>query len=50
MLIGGMVQYHVKEQPHIAGVHCLDLAADVAVVAAARRGIAWACARGNLAA
>ena len=30
----------------LAGVHCLDLAADVAVVAAARRGIAWACARG----
>ena len=30
----------------LAGVHCLDLAADVAVVAAARRGIAWACGRG----
>lgn len=30
----------------LAGVHCLDLAADPAVVAAARRGIAWACARG----
>jgi len=26
----------------LAGVHCLDLAADAAVVAAARRGIAWA--------
>ncbi len=26
----------------LAGVHCLDLAADQAVVAAARRGIAWA--------
>ena len=26
----------------LAGVHCLDLAADPAVVAAARRGIAWA--------
>jgi len=30
----------------LAGVHCLDLAADSAVVAAARRGIAWAEARG----
>ena len=30
----------------LAGVHCLDLAADRAVVAAARRGIAWAVARG----
>ncbi|MFN9620260.1 MAG: LdpA C-terminal domain-containing domain [Synechococcaceae cyanobacterium] len=30
----------------LAGVHCLDLAADPAVVAAARRGIAWACSRG----
>jgi Fe-S-cluster-containing hydrogenase component 2 len=30
----------------LAGVHCLDLAADGAVVAAARRGIAWAEARG----
>ena len=30
----------------LAGVHCLDLAADLAVVAAARRGIAWAEARG----
>ena len=30
----------------LAGVHCLDLAADPAVVAAARRGIAWAEARG----
>lgn len=29
-----------------AGVHCLDVAADPAVVAAARRGIAWACDRG----
>ncbi|MFO0038880.1 MAG: LdpA C-terminal domain-containing domain [Synechococcaceae cyanobacterium] len=29
-----------------AGVHCLDVAADPAVVAAARRGIAWACERG----
>ncbi len=26
----------------LAGVHCLDLAADPAVVAAARRGLAWA--------
>ena len=31
----------------LAGVHCLDLAADPAVVAAARRGIAWAEARGG---
>jgi Fe-S-cluster-containing hydrogenase component 2 len=30
----------------LAGVHCLDLAADAAVVAAARRGIAWASDRG----
>jgi Fe-S-cluster-containing hydrogenase component 2 len=30
----------------LAGVHCLDVAADPAVVAAARRGIAWAQARG----
>jgi Fe-S-cluster-containing hydrogenase component 2 len=30
----------------LAGVHCLDLAADGAVVAAARRGVAWAEARG----
>ena len=30
----------------LAGVHCLDVAADAAVVAAARRGIAWAEARG----
>jgi Fe-S-cluster-containing hydrogenase component 2 len=30
----------------LAGVHCLDLAADVAVVAAARRGVAWAVAQG----
>jgi hypothetical protein len=30
----------------LAGVHCLDLAADGAVVAAARRGVAWAVARG----
>ena len=30
----------------LVGVHCLDLAADAAVVAAARRGIAWAKARG----
>ncbi len=30
----------------LAGVHCLDLAADGAVVAAARRGLAWAEARG----
>jgi Fe-S-cluster-containing hydrogenase component 2 len=30
----------------LAGVHCLDLAADAAVVAAARRGIAWAEAHG----
>jgi Fe-S-cluster-containing hydrogenase component 2 len=30
----------------LAGVHCLDVAADQAVVAAARRGIAWAVARG----
>ena len=30
----------------LAGVHCLDLAADPAVVAAARRGIDWAASRG----
>jgi Fe-S-cluster-containing hydrogenase component 2 len=30
----------------LVGVHCLDLAADSAVVAAARRGIAWAMERG----
>jgi Fe-S-cluster-containing hydrogenase component 2 len=30
----------------LAGVHCLDVAADTAVVAAARRGMAWAEARG----
>ncbi|MEB3258579.1 MAG: LdpA C-terminal domain-containing domain [Cyanobacteriota bacterium] len=30
----------------LAGVHCLDLAADAAVVAAARRGMAWAAERG----
>lgn len=30
----------------LAGVHCLDVAADPAVVAAARRGIAWARQRG----
>ena len=30
----------------LVGVHCLDLAADPAVVAAARRGIAWAETRG----
>jgi len=30
----------------LAGVHCLDLAADEAVVAAARRGIDWAAERG----
>ena len=30
----------------LVGVHCLDLAADPAVVAAARRGIAWAERRG----
>jgi Fe-S-cluster-containing hydrogenase component 2 len=30
----------------LAGVHCLDLAADAAVVAAARRGVAWAQQRG----
>jgi Fe-S-cluster-containing hydrogenase component 2 len=30
----------------LAGVHCLDVAADGAVVAAARRGMAWAEARG----
>ena len=30
----------------LAGVHCIDVAADAAVAAAARRGIAWATARG----
>lgn len=30
----------------LAGVHCLDVAADRAVVAATRRGIAWALERG----
>ncbi|MEB3335759.1 MAG: LdpA C-terminal domain-containing domain [Cyanobacteriota bacterium] len=30
----------------LAGVHCLDVAADGAVVAAARRGMAWAVDRG----
>jgi Fe-S-cluster-containing hydrogenase component 2 len=30
----------------LAGVHCIDVAADPAVVAAARRGMAWAEARG----
>ncbi len=30
----------------LAGVHCLDLAADPAVVAAARRGLGWAEERG----
>jgi Fe-S-cluster-containing hydrogenase component 2 len=30
----------------LAGVHCIDVAADPAVVAAARRGMAWAGARG----
>jgi Fe-S-cluster-containing hydrogenase component 2 len=30
----------------LAGVHCVDVAADPAVVAAARRGLAWAEARG----
>ena len=30
----------------LAGVHCLDVAADPAVVAAARRGMAWAEVRG----
>ena len=30
----------------LAGAHCLDLAADEAVVAAARRGMAWAESRG----
>lgn len=31
----------------LVGVHCIDVAADAAVVAAARRGIAWAQARGG---
>lgn len=30
----------------LAGVHCLDVAADAAVLAATRRGLAWAEARG----
>lgn len=30
----------------LAGVHCIDAAADAAVVAAVRRGLAWAEARG----
>ena len=30
----------------LAGVHCIDVAADLAVAAAARRGMAWAEARG----
>ena len=30
----------------LAGAHCLDLAADPAVVAAARRGVAWAAKQG----
>ena len=30
----------------LAGVHCVDVAADAAVVAAARRGLAWAELRG----
>ena len=30
----------------LAGVHCIDAAADLAVVAAIRRGVAWAEARG----
>ena len=30
----------------LAGVHCIDVAADAAVAAAARRGIAWAQGRG----
>ena len=30
----------------LAGVHCIDVAADAAVAAAARRGMAWAEARG----
>jgi Fe-S-cluster-containing hydrogenase component 2 len=31
----------------LAGVHCIDVAADAAVAAAARRGIAWAEERGG---
>ena len=31
----------------LAGVHCIDAAADPAVVAAIRRGLAWAGARGS---
>lgn len=31
----------------LAGVHCIDIAADAAVAAAARRGLAWAAARGQ---
>ena len=30
----------------LAGVHCIDMAADAAVAAAARRGMAWAMERG----
>jgi Fe-S-cluster-containing hydrogenase component 2 len=30
----------------LAGVHCIDVAADAAVAAAARRGMAWAVDRG----
>ena len=30
----------------LAGVHCIDVAADAAVAAAARRGISWAAERG----
>ena len=30
----------------LAGVHCIDVAADAAVAAAARRGIRWACEQG----
>ena len=30
----------------LAGVHCIDAAADVAVVAAVRRGVSWAVRRG----
>ena len=30
----------------LAGAHCLDVAADAAVAAAVRRGMAWACAQG----
>jgi len=31
----------------LAGVHCIDAAADAAVVAAVRRGMAWAAQRGS---